>query len=64
MSVELITVAFACAECGQRETTTYKARACESYTIPAHGHTCTRCRERHQRLNDRKVAAAPLTLEK
>lgn len=64
MSVELITVSFACAECGQRDTATYKARDCASYTIPAHGHTCGRCRERHQRLHDRKVAAAPLSLER
>lgn len=55
MAVELITILFACADCGQYDTKNLKPnRECDSYTIQATGHICFRCTQRAHEISERR----------
>lgn len=55
MAVELVTVAFTCGDCGQRDTLDIQPpKNRDQLTLALTGHLCFRCRLRAQQLSERR----------
>lgn len=55
MAVELVTVAFTCADCGQRDTIElHPPKHRDQMAVSLTGYLCFRCRLRAQQLSERR----------